>query len=132
MTESVILDSSAILAVIFGEPVRDRILDRLASVTLVAVGAPTVAEAAIVLCSRLNQDARPRLQEFLRELEAEIIPFTTEHLQLAVDAFLRYGKGRHAASLNFGDCLCYAVATVAGAPLLCTGDDFAKTDLDVA
>ena len=90
---------------------------------------PTWVETAIVLSSKLGRDARPRISEFLREAEAELIPFTPEHADAAVDAFLRYGKGKHPAGLNFGDCLSYAVAAVAGVPLLFTGNDFLKTDI---
>ena len=61
-----------------------------------------------------------------------MLPFTEAHARAAVEAFLRYGKGRHAAGLNFGDCMAYAVAQAEGAPLLFTGEDFARTDVNVA
>jgi ribonuclease VapC len=125
----VILDSSAILAVILTEPGYERILRRVYDAPIAAVGAPTVLEAAMVLSSRLGLDARPILNEFLRAAEVEVISFTRDHYEVAVDAFQRYGKGRHPARLNFGDSLTYAVARVSGAPLLFTGDDFSKTDL---
>jgi ribonuclease VapC len=112
------------------EPDHESALHRMSDATVLGVGAPTVVEAAMVLSSRLRTDARPLLNEFLRETEAEVIPFGQEHLQIAIDAFQRYGKGRHEAALNFGDCLTYAVARLAGLPLLFTGDDFAKTDLE--
>jgi ribonuclease VapC len=60
-----------------------------------------------------------------------IVPFTDAHARVAIDAFRRFGRGRHSARLNFADCLTYATAWVAGQPLLCTGDDFIRTDLDV-
>jgi ribonuclease VapC len=65
-------------------------------------------------------------------LNIEIVPFTDDHYGVAVDAWLRFGKGRHPAALKFGDCLTYAIAKVAMRPLLCTGDDFARTDLRLA
>ncbi len=83
----------------------------------------------MVVSSRLHCDARPRVTELLRRAGAEVIPFTEEHYEVALDAFLRYGKGRHPAALNFGDCLAYAVARLSGLPLLYVGDDFSKTDL---
>ena len=83
----------------------------------------------MVLSARLGKDPRPVLYEFLREMNVEVIPFTTEHYEVAVDAFERFGKGRHPAALNFGDCLTYAVARLSGLPLLYTGEDFARTDL---
>jgi ribonuclease VapC len=96
------------------------------------VGAPTLVEAAIVLSSRLGKDARPMLNEFLREAEIEVIPFTGDHFRAALDSFLRYGKGRHPAGLNFGACLAYAAATLAGLPLLYAGSDFSATDITPA
>ncbi len=124
-----ILDSSAILAVMLAEPGFDRILDRIGAAERVGIGAPTALEAAIVLSARWRLDARRLLLDFLREAEAEVVPFGVEHFEAALDAFLKYGKGRHPAALNFGDCLAYAVAEVAGLPLLFTGNDFAKTDI---
>ncbi|HXA65388.1 MAG TPA: type II toxin-antitoxin system VapC family toxin [Bryobacteraceae bacterium] len=130
--EPLILDSSAILAALLGEPGYDAILERISNAPSVGVGAPTFVEAAIVLSSKLRRDARPHLNEFLREAAAEVIPWGPEHVDAALDAFLRYGKGRHPASLNFGGCLTYAVAAVAGVPLLSAGNDFIQTDLDRA
>ena len=83
----------------------------------------------VALSLKLKRDARPLLNEFLREAEVEIVPFTGEHADVATNAFLRYGKGRHPAGLNFGDSMAYAIARVSGFPLLCLGDDFAMTDL---
>ena len=124
-----ILDSSAIVAVILAEPGHETILERISAASALGVGAPTLVEAAMVLSSRLGRDARPLLNEFLREAEVETIPFTADHWNSALEAFLRYGKGRHPAALNFGDCLTYAVASLSGLPLLFAGDDFSKTDL---
>ena len=96
---------------------------------MVAAGAPTLVETALVLSSRMRKNARALLNEFLREAEVEIISFTRDHYEAAVDAFERYGKGRHSAALNFGDCMTYAVARISGMPLLFTGKDFSKTDI---
>jgi ribonuclease VapC len=127
--DPLILDSSAILALLLEEPGHAGILDRISNAESVGVGAPTFVETAILLSSKLRRDARPQLNEFLRAAEAGFIPMGPEHADAAVDAFLRYGKGRHPAALNFGDCLTYAVAAVAGVPLLFTGSEFAKTDI---
>lgn len=126
-----ILDSSAIVAVMLAEPGYQAILERMGDAELLAAGAPTVVETAIVLSARMGRDARPELDAFLREADVEVIPFTADHYRAAVDAFLRFGKGRHPAALNFGDCLAYAVATLAGMPLLFVGGDFSRTDLGV-
>jgi len=124
-----ILDASAILAMILAEPGSQDLIRRVGESPVVAVGAPTLVETAMVLSSRLQRDPRPLLNEFLREAEVEVIPFTRDHYDVALDAFARFGRGRHAAGLNFGDCLTYAVARISGMPLLFTGRDFSKTDL---
>ena len=124
-----ILDSSAILAVLLREPGCEGLLRHVTEAPMVAAGAPAVVETALVLSSRIRRNSRVLLNEFLREAEVEIIPFTRDHYDVAIDAFERYGKGRHAAALNFGDCMTYAVARIAGMPLLFTGNDFSKTDI---
>jgi ribonuclease VapC len=77
----------------------------------------------------LGQDARPAIFAFLRRVDAELVPFNEEHLDAAASAFLRFGRGRPLAALNFGDCMSYAVASVAGMPLLFTGEGFKQTDI---
>lgn len=127
-----ILDSSAIVAIVLQEPHFDRVLEKLCSAPVVGVGAPTLTETAIVLSARLNQDARGLLSRFIDEASISTVPFGDAHYGTAVEAWLRFGKGRHQAGLNFGDCLSYATARLARRPLLCTGEDFSKTDLELA
>jgi ribonuclease VapC len=129
---AIVLDSSAIVAIHLREPGYERLVKIIGEAEIVLVGAPTLVETALVLTARAGQDARPVIGVFLRRIQAEIIPFQDEHFDAAITAFLRFGRGRHAAGLNFGDCLAYAVSAVAGMPLLCTGNDFAKTDLALA
>jgi len=124
-----ILDMSAIIGVLVESPGHERIRERMAAAPVLAVGASTMVETVIVLSNKLRRDPRAQLSRFLREMEVEVIPFTAEHYEAAVDAFQRYGKGRHAAALSFGDCLTYAVARLSGLPLLFMGDDFSRTDL---
>ena len=107
-------------------------MSRLAGESTIGVGAPTLTETAIVLTARLGKNASPLLARFIQESHLTIVPFTDEHWRTAADAYMRFGKGRHAAALNFGDCLTYAVAHLAGQPLLCRGTDFPKTDLPLA
>jgi ribonuclease VapC len=128
----VILDSSAIVAVVLREPGYEGIVSKLATAKALAVGAPTLAETGIVLTARLGKDARGLLHGLLREWAAETVSFGEEHWREAVTAYARFGRGRHKAGLNFGDCMAYAVAKLAGEPLLSTGDDFPKTDLLLA
>jgi ribonuclease VapC len=128
----VILDTSAIVAIALREPGHADLLEKLGRSSKVGVGVPTLAETAIVLSARLRQDARGLLSRFVLEGSISTVPFGDAHFGAAVEAWLRFGKGRHAAGLNFGDCLSYATARVAGEPLLCTGDDFAATDIEIA
>lgn len=127
-----VLDSSAIVAIHMREPGYERLVERIGAAEVVVVGVPTLLETTIVLTARLGQDARPMLFAFLRRLDAVVIPFNEEHLDAAAAAFLRFGRGRHPAALNFGDCMSYAVASVAGMPLLSTGEEFRRTDIPPA
>jgi ribonuclease VapC len=128
----VIVDSSAVVAVLLRQPGHEAVLDRLESAQVVGIGAPTLVETGIVLAARLGIAGKTLLARFLDEAGLTVIPFTAEHWTLAVDAYIRYGKGRHPAALNFGDCLTYAVCRQADQPLLYVGDDFTRTDLDLA
>ena len=126
-----ILDSSAVIAILLREPEHETLLDRLAESDTAAIGAPTLTECGIVLSARLDAQGKTLLERFLQEAALTVIPFGPEHHSRAVDAYLRYGKGRHPAALNFGDCMTYATARLAAAPLLCVGNDFAQTDLQL-
>jgi ribonuclease VapC len=128
----VIVDSSAIVAILLKEPGYEHLRDHLAAAKQVSVGAPTVLESSLVLCSRLGHAGKTLLARFLQEAEIEVVDFVADHWMVAADAFLAYGKGRHPAGLNSGDCMTYAVAKLAEEPLLCLGDDFSATDLELA
>lgn len=127
-----ILDSSALIAILLNEPGSDRLLQKLAAAASVGVGAPTLAETGIVLTAKAGIEGKRNLTLFAMETDLNVVPFGQDHWRAAVDGFRRYGKGQHPAGLNFGDCLSYATAKLAGQPLLCTGTDFAKTDLTLA
>lgn len=127
-----ILDTSAILAILFAEDECGDFLAKIATAEQVGVGAPTVVEAAIVLGAVDGDRAHHQLGGFLERARAVVVSFESVHWNAALDAWLRFGRGRHPAGLNFGDCLAYAVAAIAGEPLLCKGDDFAQTDLALA
>lgn len=126
-----ILDSSAIVAIALQEVGYEPVLAAIAGAESVAVGAPTLVEASIVLSARLDRDARPLVSRLREEAGWSVIAFDEVHWSLALDAWLRFGRGRHDAQLNFGDCLAYATARLAREPLLCLGDDFTRTDLDL-
>ena len=127
-----ILDSSAIVALFLQEPGHEALRAKIGAATFIGIGAPTLVETALVLSARLKRDMRGSLARFIEETGAVVIPFTESHYGLAVSAWLKYGKGRHPAALNFGNCLAYAVARAANMPLLCVGDDFPQTDLNLA
>jgi ribonuclease VapC len=127
-----VLDSSALVAIFQREPGFEVLLQKVERAGAVLIGAPTVAESVIVLSRRQGQDARPSLYALLRFLDAEIVPFEARHLDVAASAFLRFGRGRHPAALNYGDCMAYAVAAVEGMPLLFIGEDFPLTDIEAA
>jgi ribonuclease VapC len=126
-----IVDASAVVCAIRREPGYDVVLRRLADSVSTAIGAPTLLATGIMLSARLGARGKTVLARFSADARIEVLPFTDEHARIALDAFSRFGKGRHPAALNFGDCCCYATAVVAGEPLLCVGADFAKTDLEL-
>jgi ribonuclease VapC len=127
----VIVDTSVVLAILGAEPGHEHLIDRIRDADVVGIGAPTLVETGIVLGTRFGLAGRTLLGRFVEESELEVVDFGHEHWQTAIDAFLRFGKGRHPARLNFGDCLAYASARLADEPLLCLGEDFSKTDLEV-
>jgi ribonuclease VapC len=107
-------------------------LEKLGAEDACAIGAPTLAETGLVLTAKIGKKASNILSRFLQETGMSVVPFAEEHWRVAVDAYARFGKGRHAAGLNFGDCLTYAVARLAERPLLFVGKDFTRTDLTAA
>jgi ribonuclease VapC len=127
----VILDTSAIVAILLREPTMDRLLELLEEAEDCRIGAPTLLETGMVVTGRMGDTGRVLLAAFLQETNVDILSFTEAHWRVAQSAFVRFGKGRHPAALNLGDCLTYAIAYVAGEPLLCIGDDFCRTDLEL-
>ncbi len=127
-----ILDSSALVAIALDEPERDAFIAKINQADSVGVGAPTLVEAGIVISARTGAEAGELLTRLLSVADAVVIEFGDPHWQEALSAWRRFGKSRHPANLNFGDCLAYATARLAGKPLLCKGDDFEQTDLSLA
>ena len=119
------------VAILHQEPSAELLVEALDSAPTIGVGAPTLLETGIVVGTRLGFDKTLLLQRFLQIFNVTVLPFTEEHWEVALAAYETYGKGRHAAALNMGDCLTYAVAKLADEPLLCIGEDFPKTDLVV-
>lgn len=127
-----IVDTSALVAIVVREPGSDELIGKLAHTTRAGVGTPTLAELGLVLTARLSRDPQLLIRQLLDQFAIVEIPFGPDHWREAVEAFLRYGPGRHPARLNFGDCLTYAVARLANEPVLYGGDDFTATDLESA
>lgn len=128
-----VLDSSAIVAIFQQEPGHQLLEQKIDQAEIILIGAPTMTEIAIVMARRSGRDYRPSLEAFLRRIDAQVVSFTEQHYSAASDAHLRFGRGMNSkAALNYGDCLSYAVAKVAGQPLLFVGDDFAQTDIIAA
>ena len=123
------LDSSALIAVLFAEPGYLDLVDRILEADQVRVGAPTLVETSLVLAGRRRTPAASEVEGLVKELAITVVPFGEAEWRVAIDACLRFGRGRHAAALNFGDCLAYASASVAGDTLLFVGDDFPRTDI---
>ncbi|WP_288456023.1 type II toxin-antitoxin system VapC family toxin [uncultured Sphingomonas sp.] len=122
------IDTSALLAILKGEADAPAIAAAIERAGQIIIGAPTCVEARMVAAGQ-RPSVRDLLDELLIDIGAETIDFTARHLEAATQAFERFGKGRHPAALNFGDCMAYAVARVAECPLLYKGQDFARTDI---
>jgi ribonuclease VapC len=127
-----ILDSSAVVSMIIEEPGHHRLLDATADAAEVAIGAPTLVETDMVMVGRFGLPGQALVAQFLERNDVVVVAFDEAHRHASAEAFIRYGKGRHSASLNYGDCMTYAIARVAEHPLLFIGKDFAKTDIPVA
>ncbi len=126
------LDSSALVAILFAEYGHLDLIDRILVAEHVRIGTPTLVETSLVLAGRRRTPSVGEVDALVQELGVTVVPFGEREWHAAVAAFLRFGRGRHAAALNFGDCLAYAAASVANDSLLFVGDDFAQTDITPA
>ena len=127
-----ILDTSAILAILFQESNAEELADILDQAATLAVATATLIESGLVLGGRLGYGRVLLLHRFLQAYRVREVPFEGDHWTEALEAYRRFGKGRHKAALNFGDCISYATAKLADQPLLCVGNDFIHTDLALA
>jgi ribonuclease VapC len=124
-----VIDSSALVAIFLGEPERDAFIAAIERDPVRIITAPTLLETAMVLSTKLEEASLRELDLFVGTMRAEIVSFSFEDQRVARRAFLTYGKGRHPAALNFGDCISYAAAVTRGEPLLFKGADFSQTDV---
>ena len=125
----VIVDTSALLAVLFSEADARRHAAAIMTGSPCRMSVANVLEASIVAESRGGESAAQELDRLLEKAELELVPVTIEHLEAARRAWRRFGRGNHPAALNFGDCFAYALAESTGEPLLFKGEDFARTDI---
>ncbi|MCC6196962.1 MAG: type II toxin-antitoxin system VapC family toxin [Burkholderiales bacterium] len=127
-----IVDTSAILAVLFSESDADRYARVIADAEVCRISAANFVEAAIVVEAQTRATGSRQFDAFLRRAGIVVEPVTEEQAHLARQAYADFGKGRHKAALNFGDCFAYALAKATGEPLLYKGEDFRKTDVTSA
>jgi ribonuclease VapC len=128
----VIIDTSALVAILDQEPEADRIVRTLASAPERTLSAANLVEAGIVMQARRGDEGARDLDLLLAKLRVDIAAVTASQADIARKAFRRYGRARHPANLNFGDCFAYALAKDKSAPLLFKGNDFGQTDVMVA
>lgn len=124
-----VIDTSALLAILQDEPERRTFNEALEAAAICVMSAASFVEVSIVIESRFGAEGLRELDLLLEQSGIEIAPVDAQQAHVARRAFSRFGKGRHSAGLNFGDCFAYALATVRGEPLLYKGEDFSKTDV---
>ena len=127
-----IIDTSAVMAILQSEPEAGAFNQLLADMPSVAISAATLVELGLVSESRAGSAAAEEVEALIARADIAVIPFTAEHARIARDGWRRFGKGRHPAALNLGDCFAYALAKARNEPLLFKGDDFSKTDVKAA
>lgn len=124
-----VIDSSALMAILRREPEEQDFRNAIKLASSRLLSASTCVETGIVALSRAGEAGLEQMQALQETLRLETVPLSVDHARLAIDAFQRFGKGRHPAGLNFGDCFSYALAKATGEPLLFKGDDFSQTDI---
>lgn len=124
-----VVHSSAIVAILLYEPDAQRFSHILADAPQALMSAVTRVELSLVIEGRNREAGRAELEDFLGESQIDVIPVSLHHAEIAIEAFRRFGRGRHRAGLNIGDCFAYALAKATDLPLLFKGDDFVHTDI---
>jgi ribonuclease VapC len=125
-----VIDTSAVLAILQNEPERRKFNEAIETAESRSLSTASFVESSMILESRYGADGVRDLDLFISKAQIMLAPVDTEQAQLARDAFRKYGKGRHPAGLNFGDCFSYALANALDEPLLFKGEDFSKTDIE--
>ena len=126
------VDTSAIVAILYNEPHEERLRAALEATSGALICTSNLLELQLVLAGRRTSAGWDEAEALLAKYNIVPFPFNERQLAVAREAAIRFGKGRHKAGLNFGDCFAYALAKSEGIPLLCTGSDFALTDVEIA
>jgi len=126
-----VIDTSAIMAIALDEHLASTVQDALNSANRPVISAATLVELSIVAAARVGAGGRDAVRAILDASDVVTMPVDDLQADLATDAWLQFGKGNHPARLNFGDCFSYALAHHLDVPLLCIGDDFARTDIQL-
>ncbi|MGH9513458.1 MAG: type II toxin-antitoxin system VapC family toxin [Terriglobales bacterium] len=126
-----VIDTSALIAIFLAEPERKRFLDLIIEAPRRLISAANSLETGIVLEARRGEAAGREFDLFLVRANLDLVPVDGEQVEIARFAWRKFGKGRHPASLNFGDCFAYALAKSSGEPLLAKGVDFTRTDIEL-
>lgn len=126
-----VVDTSALVAIFLGEPERKPFLAHILQAETKLISAANTLETGIVLEAKRGETAGREFDLFLTRANLEVVPVDAEQVEIARSAWRKYGKGRHAAGLNFGDCFAYALAKSSGEKLLAKGEDFRFTDVDL-
>jgi ribonuclease VapC len=126
-----VIDTSALLAIFLAEPERQALLDLILQAEMRMISAANALETGIVLEARRGEAAGREFDLFVVRANLQVVPVDGEQVEVARSAWRKYGKGRHPAALNFGDCFAYALAKWSGEPLLAKGTDFGRTDIEV-
>ena len=127
-----VIDTSALVAILFHEPERRALNEAIEDADARMLSTATFVETSIVVQARTGDVGRRDLDLILSRAAIELVPVDGQQAEIARDGFRRFGKGRHPAALNFGDCFSYALAITMDQPLLWKGDDFTHTDVGVA
>ncbi|MEW9309496.1 MULTISPECIES: type II toxin-antitoxin system VapC family toxin [Labrys] len=127
-----ILDTSAVVAILYREPEAAAYVQRIHDAEICRISVASYVELSMVIENQLGSEGMRQAEAFFRRAGIVVEPVTIDQGELARQAFLDFGKGRHKAGLNFGDCFSYALAKAMGEPLLFKGNDFGQTDVGVA
>lgn len=125
-----VLDTSALIAILIAEPEANTFAAVIATAATRLLSAASLLETAIIIEARYGPAGGQKLDELIRVAQIQVEPVTVEQVTSARLAYRVYGKGRHPAGLNYGDCFAYALAKISGEPLLFKGNDFGQTDIE--